>query len=1015
MASHKHHCDKREAQRQEQRALGANSARHGVRTPPLAAHWAWIRGVDLQSELLPRAGARLLSRVPRAVRGDVARAFSLPLHRIQADPQDEGGWALLLLFPLMVLGRLQRGGDAGHRDLRERCRRFESGEWQSLLAEFRAASGSAAAQAEQHQAGEEDDEARRLQRCLALCRVGELARAARALEPARLAPDSEETLQILSQLHPSAPSELPAWISEHVHPETFQLDPEILRRALERASRLAAGGLSGVIYELYRDLALELPAVFLQFHAVCSIIARGEVPPRAREALSACRLLALAKPVVDGPDGVRPIAIAEVLQRLVSRAIALQMRDAFQQFFSPLQYAVSTPGGCESIIAGVRALLDVDPELLVLQVDLANAFNEVDRVAIFEELRTHFPALIPFTRLFYATPSRLMYRRQDGSHATLSSETGSRQGDPLAMFYFCLGYQRALTSTRAAFPDVHLPSYADDTHIIARSDDALAAFHHLVAQVEQLNLRVKLPKCAAYSPSPIAPETAIPADFLRPAEGIRVLGAPVGSAAFQESFIQERLSHFGSTLDLLPRLQDGQCAMRLLASVYVQRPSYLMRTTPLSPFFSERLTVYDSRIQSSAESIIGATAFEGPAGLLARTQMALPVSMGGLGLRSTARTAPAAFLGSWCRSVSLVVSRFPSLSPAVTTDVETGVLPFQSALRASRDALPASARQLLPPFHQLGLQAVQDIQERLTRALESERAEFLRESVGDSEGRARILSESAVGAGAFLGAVPVMQSLRFTHECFVTAMRIRLGLPHPAIAGIRRCECGEEFAEGILAGQHLLRCSRGGERTLTHDGIRDTLFLILRESGFSVRREARGIFPLREGDTEGRVMDLVAADPQGGPRLLVDVTVADPLRTAAESAVERGHAARVAEAAKAAKYADHSPDDRLIPAAIETFGCFGGPFDRLLRMCAQRAAALRVSDESQVADEASRLLRYYRQRISVSLQRSQARAVHHRSARAVQSTLGARPLAMSGFVSRVDLFTIAGARHSSEE
>jgi hypothetical protein len=372
-------------------------------------------------------------------------------------------------------------------------------------------------------------------------------------------------------------------------------------------------------------------------------------------------------------------------------------------------------------------------------------------------------------------------------------------------------------------------------------------------------------------------------------------------------------------------------------------------------------------------------------------------------------------LGSWCRSASLVVSRFPSLSSAVTTDVETGVLPFQSALRASRDALPALARQLLPPFHQLGLQAVQDIQERLTRALESERAEGLRESVGDSEGRARILSESAVGAGAFLGATPVMQSLRFTHECFVTAVRIRLGLPHPAIAGIRRCECGEEFGEGILAVQHLLRCSRGGERTLTHDGIRDTLYMILRESGFSVRREARGIFPLREGDTEGRVMDLVAADPQGGPRLLVDVTVADPLRTAAESAVERGHAARVAEAAKAAKYADHSPDDRLIPAAIETFGCFGGPFDRLLRMCAQRAAGLRVSDESQVGEEAARLLRFYRQRISVSLQRCQARAVHHRSARAVQSTLGARPLAMSGFVSRIDLFTTAGARHSSEE
>jgi hypothetical protein len=113
----------------------------------------------------------------------------------------------------------------------------------------------------------------------------------------------------------------------------------------------------------------------------------------------------------------------------------------------------------------------------------------------------------------------------------------------------------------------------------------------------------------------------------------------------------------------------------------------------------------------------------------------------------------------------------------------------------------------------------------------------------------------------------------------------------------------------------------------------------------SIRREARGILPLREGDTEGRVMDLVAADPDGGPLLLIDVTVADPLRTAAESAVDRGHATRVAEVLKRAKYADHPPNDTLIPAAVESFGCLGAPFQDLLRMCARRAATTsRVRD-----------------------------------------------------------------------
>jgi hypothetical protein len=144
------------------------------------------------------------------------------------------------------------------------------------------------------------------------------------------------------------------------------------------APRLSAADLSGVLYEHYRDILLEDTSIFSQFHGVCSQLARGQLPPQARAALSSCRLLAMVKPVVDGPDGVRPIAVAEVFQRLISRAIALQMRDTFQEHFSPLQYAVATSAGCETIVAGVQALLEADPELLVLQVNMANAFNEVD-------------------------------------------------------------------------------------------------------------------------------------------------------------------------------------------------------------------------------------------------------------------------------------------------------------------------------------------------------------------------------------------------------------------------------------------------------------------------------------------------------------------------------------------------------------------------------------------------------------------------------------------------------------
>jgi hypothetical protein len=85
------------------------------------------------------------------------------------------------------------------------------------------------------------------------------------------------------------------------------------------------------------------------------------------------------------PDGVRPLAVGEVLHTLVapSRAVGLQLRDWFQQHFAPLQYEMAIPGGCEAIVAGISAHIEQKAQSLVLQIDLANAFNEVDCVAMF--------------------------------------------------------------------------------------------------------------------------------------------------------------------------------------------------------------------------------------------------------------------------------------------------------------------------------------------------------------------------------------------------------------------------------------------------------------------------------------------------------------------------------------------------------------------------------------------------------------------------------------------------------
>jgi hypothetical protein len=72
------------------------------------------------------------------------------------------------------------------------------------------------------------------------------------------------------------------------------------------------------------------------------------------------------------------------------------------EHFTLHQFSVATRGGCETMVHGVRTMLNLQPNWVVLQVDhVHNAFNLVSCLAIFQELRSLLGLLIqvfPFVR-----------------------------------------------------------------------------------------------------------------------------------------------------------------------------------------------------------------------------------------------------------------------------------------------------------------------------------------------------------------------------------------------------------------------------------------------------------------------------------------------------------------------------------------------------------------------------------------------------------------------------------------
>ena len=104
----------------------------------------------------------------------------------------------------------------------------------------------------------------------------------------------------------------------------------------------------------------------------------------------------------------------------------------------------------------------------------------------------------------------------------------------------------------------------------------------------------------------------------------------------------------------------------------------------------------------------------------------------------------------------------------------------------------------------------------------------------------------------------------------MTALRLRLGLPHPCLATYAACSCGHPLDP---LGTHLLRCAHGGKRTSSHDSVRDAVYHIIRESRQHAHRERTGFLPSSAPGGRGGRVDIVISDAAVGNNLVEIVVV----------------------------------------------------------------------------------------------------------------------------------------------
>ena len=126
--------------------------------------------------------------------------------------------------------------------------------------------------------------------------------------------------------------------------------------------------------------------------------------------------------------GVRGIVVGDVLRRLVARAIAQQIGATIECATSPYQVCIEDPGRVRvRFPTHSQTLLDLDPRTTVLSVDGVGAFDLTSRNAMLAGLVAHLEEgdkLLPFVRLFYSSPSTILWEDDARDHPPHSPGRG---------------------------------------------------------------------------------------------------------------------------------------------------------------------------------------------------------------------------------------------------------------------------------------------------------------------------------------------------------------------------------------------------------------------------------------------------------------------------------------------------------------------------------------------------------------------------------------------------------------
>ena len=800
-----------------------------------------------------RVKKSVITWVPPSACADFSREFTSIIERLSGDMNNIDLWKLFFMLPTCILSsnhkRARRPGSLTlTQTIKSKCQRWRNGEacllWQEAVAKPRQPRGrqtrkqSATSQQEWN-----------CRRAAQLTSEGQLHKAIQALTSPGLAAATDSNLQKMEELHPDSP--IPAERNTDV--QQIRLSCEDIKHAVMGIRSGTAGGPDGFKISFFKAaIGDSAPGrrekALVSLTRFCNAIASGSVPPIVRPFFAAATLFGVEKK--DG--GIRPIGCGLIIRRVTARAIMRKIMPRAASFLAPHQLAVGVAGGCEAIVHSVRVALDKDPRLWVLQCDLVSAYQLVNRDFMLQETLNTFPDILNFVSTLYGQHSPLFF-----GDNTLWSRTGSTQGCPVAGLLHAIVMHPIILAAKEAEPNLAvLAALADDATAVGTPDQLRHVVQIMATMGPERGLTLSTDrsvpgkgKTQVWSPDPLFAATAEPdpldSGTRKVSEpGFTLLGSPVGSQEFISQSLRKSIEKIKITINQLLNIEDSQTEYCLLRACFgLSKIGYLLRTTDTSPHM-DLLALFDSIMHSALCELMGSALSP-----TAAAQAALPVSLGGLGLREARDHGPVSYVASVAATLGLIRQL---IGPAAVDEGEVDEGEVEAGDAEAGDPEEQIVTCLLTPAVMARLAEVAGVeitraevmagvsQKSLSRKVDEFNREKLLETFANSP---RDLARLAILARPhsldYLNTVPCA-NMRLRPDQWVIITRFNLG--ESVYPADKPCPtCGSVSDQG---GMHAFVCGQfGGDQVSRHNLLRDNIYVLARDAGLSPVKEARFLLP----------------------------------------------------------------------------------------------------------------------------------------------------------------------------